>query len=522
MNLFRSLQPRIVVLLLLWLLPALLYLVLGLVALIQTGWMWPIAWILPLMWLAAWLVGKFWPPPRPDVKRRKKGQAWKPPAYWTPADSAAIEIVESFRDSVPAVDRMAVSDPNRYIADAQQLAARLAKHYHSAQSNHALQPLTLVEVLAAVHLAVEDLEAWVLEKVPGSSLATFGHLDHMPALARVWDWGQTIAFLATTVTNPAKLATYPLWRKAGRVTIELQNELVRAFYRRYLKQTGFYLIEMYSGRLRGGSKQYRQRFLHTSMAVHAAGGETAVLEQAAATSTTIAVLGQVKAGKSSLINALMQERVASTSVLPETRQVKRFEYALPDSSGSLVLLDTPGYAEADISRQQKNDTRTASQSADIILLVMAVNSSARDADVELVRELREYYDSHLHLKPPPIIGVLTHVDLLRPPREWSPPYNWRQPRTAKEQSIAGAVAYQRELFGESLVDFACVNTRGGETQGAHVADELLPLLLEHLQAGQAAAILRGFYRQMSQQRFQKLKKQFSGLLNTIGESLLDN
>ncbi len=66
------------------------------------------------------------------------------------------------------------------------------------------------------------------------------------------------------------------------MTIEIQNEAMRAFYQHYLRQTSFYLIEMYSGRLRGGSKEYRQKFGPMSEAAHEAKGDHSLLTESEA------------------------------------------------------------------------------------------------------------------------------------------------------------------------------------------------------------------------------------------------
>ena len=517
MKIAQFFSLRISVLVLLWLLPLLFYLSVGVIALYQTGWLWLMAWTMPLMWLAAWLIGRFWTAPK--LTSRQNVEPLTPRQFWTPQDNAALGIVQKFRESLPDIDRQSIADPNRYIGDAQALSQLLAEHYYPNNlSSAAYRPLTIVEILSVIHLSIEDLEAWMLSSVPGSNLITLGQIEQVPTLVRAVDIGQKIFFLATSITNPAKLLSYPLWRNAGRVTIEIQNEAMRGFYQHYLAQISFYLIEMYSGRLRGGSKEYRQKFGAMSVAAHAARGDDELLLESEATDTTIAVMGQVKAGKSSLINALMRDAVAEVSVLPETRQVQRYELKLdvpPRADGSshlLTLLDTPGYDEADISRQQRNEIRQAVELADIVLLVISASSPAKDADVQMVRELQTYYRDHPRLKPPPILAILTHIDQLRPVREWSPPYDWRHPEQPKEHSIASAVAYARELFGSAIVDLTCVCTRGDDP---HVSDEIVPLLMTQLNHGHSAAVLKAFYRGLSQRRYQQLTEQLTGLIKSI-------
>ena len=517
MSLLPLLRPRVMVLLLLWSLPVLLYLTLGMFALYETGWLKWIAFILPGMWSTAWLVGKAWKPPS-----LQQHLQWKPlvaPEFWTPQDTAAIQVVEEFRCQVEDIDRATITDANRYLHDANEMAKRLATHYHARADRSIYRELTMIEIFAVIQLSVSDLEEWVLENVPGSNLATIGQLEHLPRIAEAVDIGQSIVYFASSILNPGKLLAYPLWRKSGRLAIVLQNELVREFYQRYLRQVGYYLIEMYSGRLKGGSRVYREHFASWAVAAHAAGGDTTVFAQLSAVSTTIAVMGQVKAGKSSLINALMKDKVAATSVLPETRQVQSYRYLLPGSETFISLLDTPGYSEADVTKRQQREIETASEKADIILLTMAANSPARDTDLQMVRRLTEHYRQNKNLKPPTIIGVLTHIDSLRPLREWSPPYDWRNPNSEKEQSIASAVNYAKELFGDMIAGYACVYTGELLSADSSVAEEVVPQLVDHLDHGHAAAVLKAFYQQLSQQRFKQMSLQVIRLLKTSVESL---
>lgn len=504
---------RMSVLALLWVIPMLVYVAIGVVAMYQNGWLWMVALSLPVVWLVAWLVGKLWKPAKLNIATR--GPLLQAPEFWTPRDAAAIAIVETYRAEAADVDRTAIADPARYQQDAEALAERLAEHYHGKQRQHVFEPVTMIEIFAVVHLAVEDLEDWMLQNIPGSDLATIRQLSQLPRLANALDGLQKVAYFASALFNPSKLLAYPLWRKSGRVTIEIQNELIRGLYQRYLALIGYYLIEMYSGRLRGGAKQYRERFGAMANAVHAADGQLEQLSAVSDVATTIAVMGQVKAGKSSLINALIGDALAPTGILPLTRRVQRYEYPIPGSSNIVTLLDTPGYDEADVTKKQLQEITTASEAADLLLLVMAANGSARQADLAMVKQLDQHYRDRPHLKPPVIVVVLTHIDLLRPVREWSPPYNWRNPHSLKEQSIAGAVDYIRELFGDRISGYACVHTGNTHASDSSVLDELVPQIVQHLGQGKAAAILKAFYKQLGSQRLQRLLKQTLGLLKNF-------
>jgi predicted GTPase len=510
MNIRSWINIRMVVLALLWAIPLAVYLVLGLIAMHQTGWLWSVALSLPLVWLTAWLVAKLWQPSK--IEDSTRSPLFEPPDFWTARDKAAIGIVEKYRSEIVDVDRNTIANLARYQQDAEALASRLSEHYHGKHKEHALEPLTIIELFTVVRLASEDLEEWVLKNIPGSDLVTIRQWSQLPEFAKAFDGLQKITYLVPAIFNPVKLLAYPLWRKSGRVTIEIQNEFVRRLYQRYLGLVGYYLIEMFSGRLRGGAKQYRESFASITKSIQADDGQ---LPQALAendVTTTIALMGQVNAGKSSLINFLIGEEVAQTGVLPLTRHVAKYDYPIRGSQNFVTLLDTPGYDEADASRKQLKEIATAAEAADILLLVLAANTSARQSDLTMVRQLDDHYRDRPHLKPPVILAVLTHIDLLRPVREWNPPYDWRNPQSLKEQSIAGAVDYVREVFGDRVSGYGCVYLGNAYGRDSSVVDELVPLIVEHLSEGKMAAMLKAFYKQLGSKKLQRLLKQTRGLL----------
>ncbi|QDS93193.1 GTPase Era [Roseimaritima multifibrata] len=511
----RPFRPRLLILLALWTLPIATYAVAGLVAIYQQGWFPWILWTLPPMWLTAWAIGHLWPaPPASDASYI---QPLDTPDFWTPRDVEASKVLENFRSEVADVNLESITDVQRYLDDARTLASRLAQHYHADGSDNLLHPLTLVEILAVLHLAIEDVEEWMQENVPGSDWATIGQLERVPRYANAFNGAQKIVYFGTAILNPAKLLAYPLWQKSGKLAGELQDEIIRRFYQKVLGQFGYYLIEMYSGRLRGGSKQYRARFSVLNKAIQANGGTANFVDELQDVETTIALLGQVKAGKSSLINALLGQHAAQTSLLPETRQVTRYRYPLPGSSNALVLLDTPGYSEADLPRQQSQEIQTAVAAADIVLLVLAANVPARDADLRMLTELQANYQKQRRLKPPTILVVFTHVDLLRPIGEWEPPYNWQKPSSAKEKSIAGAIDYAKEILGSQVAigGYAAVYTGDKQPIPTNASEELVPLLIQHLDHGHASAVLKAFYQDLDKQRYKHLARQVMQLVKSV-------
>lgn len=100
----------------------------------------------------------------------------------------------------------------------------------------------------------------------------------------------------------------------------------------------------------------------------------------------IAAFGRVGVGKSSLLNALLQREVFSTSPLHgETRQEKRADWqALRDSH--VVLIDTPGIDELD-GKEREQLARTVSERSDVIL--MLCEGDLTDTEFQALKRLSE-------------------------------------------------------------------------------------------------------------------------------------
>ena len=108
---------------------------------------------------------------------------------------------------------------------------------------------------------------------------------------------------------------------------------------------------MNSGRLRGGADAYRAAFGDRERTHQLADAKRSG-DFSESPLITIALVGQVSSGKSSLINRLTGDVQAAVDVLPETREIQRFQYALGEPPVEMTLLDTPGYGESGASKEQ--------------------------------------------------------------------------------------------------------------------------------------------------------------------------
>jgi hypothetical protein len=150
----------------------------------------------------------------------------------------------------------------------------------------------------------------------------------------------------------------------------------------------------------------------------------------------------------------------------------------------------------------------------LLVLVLHARNPAREPDLILLRALRAWFLSNPDLKMPPIVAVLTHIDLLSPAMEWSPPYNWRQPRRPKEQNMAQAVAAVQGQLGDFLTAVVPVCALPGKTLG--VEEDFLPALAGLLDEVHAVAFLRCLRAEIDAN---KMRKVFYQLLQAGKEGL---
>lgn len=472
--------------------PVLLYVIAGAFALWKTGlmiWLW---WILPVCWGLTWFLAKLWPVSR---------SADEPPPtadHFTKRDAGAAEIVRQFQEQVDNVTPKDLTDMHFYLRQFESLARELAGYYHPDAADP-FSSLTIPEIAAAIRLVADDLEQLVLQSIPGSRLLTVKQWRSFGDTPKWVNRIRNSVWAGSFLLNPLNVARYGFSRvTVDKVGTNLQSEVLAGIYLRFIRQVGFYLIEMNSGRLRGGADAYRSAF-------EGRAGQSASVKQpdgteVASSPVTVGIIGQVSAGKSSLINYLTCSNQAVVGVLPETRHVQRYALAVlaggkSHQTVSVDLLDSPGYGVDGASVSQQAEIQTALQNSDIILLVADGHSPSRSSDVATLGQIATWYSDRPNLIPPPVIVVLTHVDLIPPVLHWSPPYRLERPENPKGKNIADALAWTAEelgQFSDLVVDVVAVCSAPDAARRWGLQENLLPAIMRHLEAGQSVALLEAF------------------------------
>ncbi len=478
------------------------------------------------LWVEGWALRVWWPMAACMAVGYGLGWYWQhkklllrppdfaEPMHWTERDQQAWRLVEARAKSAAEIPAAKMAELTFYVDVGKAMAVELAHFYHP-KANDPVAALTIPEILAVIELASHDLAEMVDQYLPGGHLLT---IRDWRRARQIVDWYPTVSNLYWIVS-----ALFSPFDTAARFTASkvglsgpfqmLQNNLLIWFYTAYVHRLGTYLVDLNSGRLRLGAQRYRE--------LMRPGGESATVTNQQGPDpveqvrqVTLTLIGQVKVGKSSFVNALLGEQRASVDVLPATDEVTKYELRTKDIPTTLQLLDTVGYGHDGPKADQLKATQLAAKQSDLLVLVLHARNPAREADLVMLKALRAWFLSKPDVKMPPVVAVLTHIDLLSPSMEWSPPYDWRHPQRPKEQNIAQAVAAVKEQLGDSLTGVVPVCTLPGKIFG--VEEDFLPELAGILDEVHAVAFLRCLRAEIDAK---KVRKVFYQLLQAGKEGL---
>jgi GTP-binding protein Era len=119
-----------------------------------------------------------------------------------------------------------------------------------------------------------------------------------------------------------------------------------------------------------------------------------------------AILGRPNAGKSTLLNALLGEKIAIVSEKPQTTRTTA-QGVLNLEGAQIVFLDTPGIHKSTtlLNRRMMEAVRVALEDRDVLLYLADVTAPFSDDDVQAVSALRDLAT--------PTLLLLTKIDRLR-------------------------------------------------------------------------------------------------------------
>jgi predicted GTPase len=189
---------------------------------------------------------------------------------------------------------------------------------------------------------------------------------------------------------------------------------------------------------------------------------------------SVMIMGRTGAGKSSFINALVDDShfmKVGESAYSETKQVQVAEH-VTENGTKLAFLDTRGGGEGD--RPDSEALRQIREAADeydprVVFVLMPPDRSHWDEDLafftEAVRSIYENRKSEaVNIE---VVGIVTKMDTIVDPFDPARDYNWRSPQTKSEEKIADwcnrlKLNLEDKLWGfDSKIDVFPVCTRFG-------------------------------------------------------------
>jgi len=430
-----------------------------------------VCWLL-LRWIQSWPA----PPRAPPL----------PVDTWPAAGEKAWADVEQLALAAEA-HPPSLDDANAIVALFREVFDVVARQFHPKSKQAALE-VTVTDALAIAALVIRDLRRFLEEQVPGSGRMTIHNIG------RVIQWGplaNQIAMglyntyrLARLVANPpAALINEAQTAALGSTTTHIVSDLPRMAAGYCVRRAGRYAIQLYSGQIALDDPEFA--------------------ELGADKPLRVVVLGQTKAGKSSLINALFGEMRAATDVLPCTDAI--IPYVLErDGVFKAIVFDTIGFAgHGDKTATRKLETEL--ERCDLVIAVVSARMAAREADRKLLDEARLRLAERTRLVVPPVVVALSHVDTLRPLDEWNPPYDLAGGESLKVRNMRDAIEAVADDLQVPRDRVVPVCLRAGAVY--NVNEGLLPLIARVLPEGDRAKLLRLLMESRTVEQWEALKRQ---------------
>jgi len=105
----------------------------------------------------------------------------------------------------------------------------------------------------------------------------------------------------------------------------------------------------------------------------------------------VAIIGRANAGKSTLLNRFVGQKVAIVSAKPQTTR-NRIQGIVTKPEGQIVFIDTPGLHEADsvLNRQMMREVAAALEGIDVLLMMIDATRTLPHSDSLLLEKAQRF------------------------------------------------------------------------------------------------------------------------------------
>jgi uncharacterized protein len=469
--------------------PWLSLLALGMVWLWQGGHVWAWAIAAAGLGLLAWPLSRL-------VRRRANAEARvalgdlaEPSRGWHAAERDAWAEVLAIADATAPFSFLEF-DP--LVDRARETIEAVARRFHP-ESHTAWARFSLPEALLLAEQLCRDVRREALRHIPGVRAMRLSHLlwvqrqhERFGDVAHTgWRVGYGLWRIVRAVLNPLQAVGQETSGMFVEKTAAVLSYRLRAYATRLLVlEVGRAAIDLYSGRLALSDDEVR------------AARERDMAETAPPVAPVrIVLIGQINAGKSSLVNAMAQEIRSAVGPVPTTSSAAEHLLEL-EGRPAVMLVDMPGIGE---SSKTPSDLLAQAARADLVMWVASATQPARAPDRSGLDDFRAWAKLQLARRAPPLLLALTHIDELRPAMEWTPPYDVIAPAGPKARAIRAAMdaaARTLDLPTDTIVPVAMPPGREPynlDALWARIAvelDEAKLVQLDRLRVGQQGLSLR--------------------------------
>jgi uncharacterized protein len=337
------------------------------------------------------------------------------------------------------------------LASAREIVEAVARAFHPDMRN-AWARFSLPDFLLLAERLSRDVRREALLHIPAIRAMKLSHLlwvhqqnvRYGEAAQTGWRLGFGLWRVIRAALNPLQAAGQETSGVFFERTTKVLSYRARVYATRLLiLEVGRAAIDLYSGRLALSDTELRS---------------AQERDMAGATATSIPVrivlIGQVNAGKSSLLNALSQEIRCAVGPVPTTSSAAEYLLNL-EGRPTLILFDMPGIDEG---AGGASEVLVQAERADLIMWVASATQTAREPDRKRLADFRAWAGAQVARRAPPLLLALTHVDELRP----APPYDLTTATTPKARTISAAVeaaARVLDLRADEIVPVAMPPTR---------------------------------------------------------------
>ncbi|GAC1466410.1 MAG: hypothetical protein NVSMB9_06920 [Isosphaeraceae bacterium] len=427
---------------------------------------------------------------------------WDVPQTFAQSDRDAWVLVEEEAEQSETVPLESLTDFDLYITTGRRLAMKIAQHYRPLSADP-IEHVPLVDMLTAMELAAEDL-THLCRQIPGGDMITTAFWKKAVQVAgylqRANDIYSYLLPIFSPVNGLVRLGTQqwmvkPAWKN-------MQQNLLRWFFRAFVNRLGVHLIELYSGRLAIGADQYRRLTRRGARPLKGLHSDVPPLK--------IAVAGARHSGKSYFLARIHETRGTDLTILKAKLEGAGVDEAALEHLKTAQWIEIPGYThtpggESARDRASRREAVSEAVSADLLILVIDASADTTSADTEFARAWDRWYVEHPNVELPPALVVLSGIDNPQLGGDWKPPYNWEKGEGPREKAARDKLQMLRSALPPAFTEIVPVGIRSETPFG--VVERFLPVLAAQFRRAERAALIHHLRRISEQSKARRLISQ---------------